>query len=154
MALASQVCHSKQIHKLQVVAISPDSATIIPMLYYSNIIFAYIAGKLAVITGGSSGIGAESARVLARAGCRVFITSRTLPTGEAAIAHMLKQNAAAACASNPHKLNSHSAQDHTHGSINAWVLDLESLSSIRLFVKNLEVMHSLPIPTMTGQCWK
>jgi NAD(P)-dependent dehydrogenase (short-subunit alcohol dehydrogenase family) len=41
-----------------------------------------ISGKLALVTGGSSGLGAETARALASAGAQVVITARNLAKGE------------------------------------------------------------------------
>jgi NAD(P)-dependent dehydrogenase (short-subunit alcohol dehydrogenase family) len=43
-----------------------------------------LGGKLALVTGGSGGLGAETARALASRGARVVITARDLPRGEAA----------------------------------------------------------------------
>ena len=42
-----------------------------------------LAGKLALATGGSGGLGAETARALASKGARVVITARDLAKGEA-----------------------------------------------------------------------
>ena len=42
-----------------------------------------MAGKTAVVTGGNSGIGVETVRALASAGCRVILASRSVPAGEA-----------------------------------------------------------------------
>jgi NAD(P)-dependent dehydrogenase (short-subunit alcohol dehydrogenase family) len=44
-----------------------------------------VAGKVVVVTGGASGIGAESARALAREGAKVLLTDRN-PDGAAAVA--------------------------------------------------------------------
>jgi len=43
------------------------------------------AGKIAVVTGGSSGIGLETVRVLALAGAKVFVGSPHAAKAEAAI---------------------------------------------------------------------
>eukprot|EP00884_Botryococcus_braunii_P003408 jgi/Botrbrau1/13068/Bobra.0187s0030.1 len=48
-----------------------------------------LSGKVAVITGGNSGIGEETARVLAKAGARVILTSRSAANAEA-VAKKLK----------------------------------------------------------------
>jgi NAD(P)-dependent dehydrogenase (short-subunit alcohol dehydrogenase family) len=45
-----------------------------------------LSGKVALITGGSSGLGQETARVLAERGCHVVLTARDLPKGEAVAA--------------------------------------------------------------------
>ncbi|WP_428263044.1 oxidoreductase [Haliangium sp.] len=42
-----------------------------------------LSGKLALVTGGSSGLGAETARALAARGARIVITARNLDKGEA-----------------------------------------------------------------------
>jgi NAD(P)-dependent dehydrogenase (short-subunit alcohol dehydrogenase family) len=42
-----------------------------------------LRGKLALVTGGSSGLGQETARVLAERGAHVIITARDVPKGEA-----------------------------------------------------------------------
>ena len=41
-----------------------------------------LRGKLALVTGGSSGIGQETARVLAERGAHVVLTARDVPKGE------------------------------------------------------------------------
>ena len=40
-------------------------------------------GKVALVTGGSSGLGQETARVLAERGSHVTLTARDVPKGEA-----------------------------------------------------------------------
>jgi NAD(P)-dependent dehydrogenase (short-subunit alcohol dehydrogenase family) len=42
-----------------------------------------LRGKLALVTGGSSGLGQETARVLAERGAHVIVTARDVPKGEA-----------------------------------------------------------------------
>lgn len=42
---------------------------------------ADLTSKVAVVTGGNSGIGVETARALAHAGARVIITSRSIAAG-------------------------------------------------------------------------
>jgi len=41
-----------------------------------------VAGKVAIITGGASGLGAASARMLAREGAKVVLTDRQVKLGE------------------------------------------------------------------------
>jgi NAD(P)-dependent dehydrogenase (short-subunit alcohol dehydrogenase family) len=43
-----------------------------------------LTGKVAIVTGGNSGIGLETVRALAEAGCKVVMTSRDIPRGQAA----------------------------------------------------------------------
>ena len=45
-----------------------------------------LAGSFAVVTGGNSGIGLETVKALAFAGCRVLLASRSVAAGEAALA--------------------------------------------------------------------
>lgn len=45
-----------------------------------------LSGKVALITGGSSGLGQETARVLAERGAHVILTARDMPKGEAVAA--------------------------------------------------------------------
>ena len=45
-----------------------------------------LSGKVALITGGSSGLGQETARVLAERGAHVILTARDVPKGEAVAA--------------------------------------------------------------------
>ena len=45
-----------------------------------------LRGKVALVTGGSSGIGQETARALAERGAHVILTARDLPKGEAVAA--------------------------------------------------------------------
>jgi len=47
-----------------------------------------LTGNKAVVTGGASGLGAETARVLAAAGARVVLAARDRARGEAAAAQM------------------------------------------------------------------
>jgi NAD(P)-dependent dehydrogenase (short-subunit alcohol dehydrogenase family) len=47
-----------------------------------------LAGKVAVVTGGNSGIGLETCKVLAERGCKVVLCSRSREAGEAAIASL------------------------------------------------------------------
>src|SRR5712671_2387028 len=42
-----------------------------------------LSGKVALVTGGSSGLGQETARALAAKGARVILTARDVPKGEA-----------------------------------------------------------------------
>lgn len=45
-----------------------------------------LTGKVALITGGSSGLGQETARVLASRGAEVILTTRDVAKGEAVVA--------------------------------------------------------------------
>jgi NAD(P)-dependent dehydrogenase (short-subunit alcohol dehydrogenase family) len=54
-----------------------------------------LTGKTAVVTGGNSGIGEETARVLANAGARVILTSRSAANAEG-VAKALKEAGAKA----------------------------------------------------------
>ena len=93
--------------------------------------YAYhISGKLAVVTGGNSGIGLETAKVLALAGCRVILSSRSVPAGEAAVVQM--NESAEASGYEP-------GTTVPDGRIIVRQLDLESLPSVRSFAESLMV---------------
>ena len=47
-----------------------------------------IAGKIAMVTGGTSGIGEASARLMARSGCKVMIVGRSVEKGQRIIAEI------------------------------------------------------------------
>jgi NAD(P)-dependent dehydrogenase (short-subunit alcohol dehydrogenase family) len=46
--------------------------------------FKYLTGKVAVVAGGNSGIGLETCKALASAGCRVIMASCSVENGEEA----------------------------------------------------------------------
>ena len=46
----------------------------------------YLSGKTAIVTGGNSGLGTETVKALASAGCRVILCARSIDDGKAAIA--------------------------------------------------------------------
>lgn len=76
-----------------------------------------LTGKTAVITGGNSGIGVETARALAQAGARVIITSRNIAAGEEVVSNLKAAG--------------------VKGILEVQQLDLADLSSVRNFAKNL-----------------
>ena len=51
-----------------------------------------LKGKTAIVTGGNSGIGLETCKALAYAGCRVIMCSRDVEAGEKAIIDDIKKN--------------------------------------------------------------
>ncbi len=54
-----------------------------------------LSGSFAVVTGGNSGIGAETVRELAKLGCEVVIGARNKQTAEDLIKSILKENPSA-----------------------------------------------------------
>jgi len=50
-----------------------------------------LAGRVAVVTGGNSGIGVETVKALAYAGCRVVLASRSVEAGENAVEEEVKR---------------------------------------------------------------
>lgn len=85
-----------------------------------------LTGKLALVTGGSSGLGAETARGLASKGARVVITARNIPKAEKVVA----------------EINS-----STGANVEIEELELGSLASIRAFAERFlgkyDVLHIL-----------
>jgi len=80
-----------------------------------------LGGRLAVVTGGSGGLGAETARALASKGAGVVLTARDLAKGEA-VAKEIREST---------------------GSDAVWVEELElgSLASVRAFAERLAARH-------------
>ncbi len=54
-----------------------------------------LKNKVAIITGGSKGIGLGCARVFARHGCKIVIAARGLQAGEAAVGELTENGHAA-----------------------------------------------------------
>lgn len=77
-----------------------------------------LSGKVAIVTGATSGIGVETARALASAGAEVVIGCRDRARGEATAAKI--------------------RQRHPAARLLIGALDLASLASVRRFVENLE----------------
>ncbi|MGR7003009.1 SDR family NAD(P)-dependent oxidoreductase [Yinghuangia aomiensis] len=84
-----------------------------------------LTGTTAVVTGATSGLGLETARVLSGAGAHVVLTARTAEKGAEAVA-------AVADAAEPGK---------PAGSVEAGVLDLTSLASVRAFAAWVTERH-------------
>lgn len=79
-----------------------------------------LAGKRALVTGGSGGLGAETARALASKGARVVITARDLAKGEAA---------------------AKAIRESTGSEVEVEALELGSLSSVRDFTERFLARH-------------
>ncbi|GMH34403.1 hypothetical protein BSKO_02237 [Bryopsis sp. KO-2023] len=79
-------------------------------------------GKVAVVTGGYSGIGLETARVLALQGCDVVIAGRDVEKGNAAVEGIKKE--------------------HRRARVRFSKLDLSSLPSVKSFVDNFGTSRS------------
>src|SRR5215470_10531022 len=80
-----------------------------------------LAGKVALVTGGSSGLGQETARVLAARGAEVILTTRDIPKGEAVAAAI---------------------RDATGNSaVSVEALELGSLAQIRAFAARVVARH-------------
>ena len=75
-----------------------------------------LTGKEAIVTGGASGIGAETVKVLAKAGARVIIATRNLQQAQEVAQQLSKETGS--------------------NKIEAEKLDLTSLKSVREFSKN------------------
>lgn len=80
-----------------------------------------LAGKLAVVTGGSGGLGAETARALASKGARVVLTARDVAKGES-VAQGIR------------------ASTGNEG-VEVEELELASLASVRAFAERLQARH-------------
>lgn len=71
------------------------------------------SGRVAIVTGGNGGLGLETARALARAGCEVILAARNATKAESALADLHESVPTARAA--------------------VWSLDLSSLASVREF---------------------
>ena len=80
-----------------------------------------LSGKVALVTGGSSGLGRETARALAEHGARVILTARDVPKGEA-VAGDIRSAAG-------------------NAQVEVEELELGSLASIRAFAQRMLVRH-------------
>jgi len=80
-----------------------------------------LRGKLALITGGSSGLGQETARVLAERGAHVVLTARAVPKGEAVAAEIRKSTG--------------------NSQVEVEELELGSLPNIRAFAERFLARH-------------
>jgi NAD(P)-dependent dehydrogenase (short-subunit alcohol dehydrogenase family) len=93
-----------------------------------------LKGKTAVVTGGNSGIGTETVKALASAGCRVILCSRNVQAGEEAAEVQIK-------ASQGREIkDGYSVPD---ADIKVLPLDLADLASVELLAKELESEESI-----------
>ena len=81
-------------------------------------------GRIAIVTGANSGIGLETARVLAQKGAQVILACRNKEKGEAACANILQSAPQARVEFQP--------------------LDLSSLESVKTFAENFTAAHQNP----------
>ena len=88
----------------------------------------YLKGKVAIVTGGNSGIGLETCKVLAFAGCRVIMCSRSISAGENAINEEIMNDGHGG-----YKLSSE--QRHL---ISVQQLDLNSLANVKKFCNSVK----------------
>ena len=84
---------------------------------------ADLTGKVAIVTGGNSGIGLEIAHQLARKGCTVYLACRNISKAEAAVSGIESQVTGSS------------------GRVKALVLDTSSLDSVRAFARNWETLN-------------
>jgi WW domain-containing oxidoreductase len=81
-----------------------------------------LGNRVAIVTGATSGIGLETARVLASRGAAVVLGCRTIESGKQAVAAIKAQ--------------------HTRAKVTPLLLELTSNASIRTFVTAVEKLHS------------
>nr|XP_043630038.1 short-chain dehydrogenase TIC 32 B, chloroplastic-like isoform X2 [Erigeron canadensis] len=93
----------------------------------------YSSSCTAIITGGTSGIGAETARVLAKRGVRLVLPTRNLKSGEEIKARILSE--------------------FPKSDIILMTLDLSSLGSVRNFVSDFQALH-LPLTLLINNAGK
>lgn len=93
-----------------------------------------LKGKTAVVTGGNSGIGTETVKALASAGCRVILCSRSVEAGEEAAEVQIK------AAQGREIKDGYSVPD---ADIKVLPLDLADLSSVEQLAKELESEKSI-----------
>lgn len=84
----------------------------------------YLTGKTAIVTGGNSGIGLETCKALASAGCRVILCSRSVKAGEEAVKEEVMKEGNGGYVS-------------SDKNIVVKALDLNSLSSIKTFADDV-----------------
>ena len=83
----------------------------------------YLAGKTALVTGGNSGIGLETCKALASAGCKVLLCSRSVDNGKKSIQEELAVDGHGGYSLSPEQL----------ARVQVRQLDLNSLRSVKAF---------------------
>ena len=102
--------------------------------------------KVALITGGSKGIGFGIAEVLIKAGIKVAITSRSQENADEAVARLNEINGG-------HALGIASDVRHLMSQQNAVAQVLETWGRLDYFVANAGVGHFAPIQTLSVEDW-
>jgi NAD(P)-dependent dehydrogenase (short-subunit alcohol dehydrogenase family) len=87
----------------------------------------YLKGKIAIVTGGNSGIGLETCKALASAGCKVIMCSRSVKAGEDAIEKELMQNGE----------GGYALTEDARKLVSVSQLDLNSLASVQSFTNSI-----------------
>lgn len=83
-----------------------------------------LSGKVAIVTGGNSGLGLETTLQLARQGCTVFIACRNIAKAEAALSKIISQVPA------------------SEGRLGCLVLDTSSLDCVRSFASHWNTLNT------------
>src|SRR6478736_3564562 len=93
-----------------------------------------LTGKVAVITGGSRGIGLATARALVQQGAAVAITGTTAATLNAARDELLRDASADRVIAEPADVRDYAAVPHLRKRGGGWIINISSLASRNAFV--------------------
>lgn len=110
---------------------SRSTALEVVQLFANGPANGFLNGKVAVITGGNSGIGLETCKALSSAGCRVIMGSRSVDAGQKAIQNEIQ------------KLGTGKYVVEDVSNIAVKELNLESLVSIRKFADEVRKESSI-----------
>jgi 3-oxoacyl-[acyl-carrier protein] reductase len=105
-----------------------------------------LAGQVAIVTGGSGGIGGAAAYALAMQGVRVFVNYRRSQERAEEVVNMIRQDGGQACAYAADVTDEHAVDEMVEAALRSW-------GRLDILVNNAGIVSNAPFLRMSHERW-